>query len=189
MKTATCCLLFAAILPVAAGAAAAPVCPVKPHHLVRVHKAVVHHAVVHHAAGGVGLVVDQARLVSFPEPVKTVYVGNPVIADVNMLDPQHAFLLGKTFGMTNIIALSADGKQVSNQQVTVLNNGAAVTVNRGPEQYNYMCTLSHCETAPRPGDPQTFVQTTEGVATTHESAAMTGAGAATSTTGQTASNQ
>jgi len=85
-----------------------------------------------------------------------------------------------------MIALSADGKQISNQQVTVLNNGAAVTINRGPEQYNYMCTLSHCETAPRPGDPQQYVGNTEGPATTHESTASQGA---VSSGGQTASNQ
>ena len=182
MKPAVRNLLLASVLPLATGAHAAPVCPVKPHHVAHVRKMVVHHAVA-----GVGVTVDQARLVSFPEPVKTVYVGNPWIADISMVDPQHAFILGKTFGVTNMIALTADGKQLSNQQVTVMNNGAAVTVNRGPEQYNYMCTRSHCETAPRPGDPQAFVQTTESAATTHEGAAS--AGAAISTGGQTASNQ
>ena len=49
-----------------------------------------------------------------------------------MIDLQHAFLLGKTFGLTNMIALDTDGKQISNQQVVVYNNGAAVTINRGP---------------------------------------------------------
>ena len=182
MRPAVRNLLLASVLPLATGAAAAPVCPVKPHHVAHVHK-----VVVHHAAGGVGVTVDQARLVSFPQPVKTVYVGNPWIADISMVDPQHAFILGKTFGVTNMIALTADGKQLSNQQVTVMNNGAAVTVNRGAEQYNYMCTRSHCETAPRPGDPQAFVQNTETVATTHEGSAS--AGAAISAGGQTASNQ
>ena len=182
MKSAVRTMLFAAALPLATGAVAAPVCPVKPHRAVHVHK-----AVLHKSAGGVGVVVDQARLVAFPAPVKTVYVGNPWIADISMVDPQHAFLLGKTFGVTNLVALSADGKQVSNQQVTVSNNGAAVTVNRGADQFNYMCTLAHCETSPRPGDPVPYVTQTEAPATTHESAATSGAG--TSTGGQTASNQ
>jgi hypothetical protein len=183
MKTAVRTMLLASALPLATGAAAGPVCPVKPHH----HVAHVQKVVVHHVASGVGVTVDQARLVSFPEPVKTVYVGNPWIADVSMVDSQHAFLLGKTFGVTNMIALSADGKQISNQQVTVMNNGAAVTVNRGADQFNYMCTLSHCETSPRPGDPQAYAQNAEGVATQHETAGSTGAGM--STGGQTASNQ
>jgi hypothetical protein len=183
MKYAISTLMFATALPLATAAATAPVCPVKPHHTVHAHK-----AVVHHTAGGVGVTIDQARLVSFPEPVKTVYVGNPWIADVSMVDAEHAFLLGKTFGVTNLIALSADGKQISNQQVTVLNNGAAVTVNRGPEQFNYMCTAAHCETAPRPGDPQPFVAGVEGPATAHEAQGTAGA-AAPAGSSQTASNQ
>ena len=114
-----------------------------------------------------------------------MFVGNPTVVDISMIDSTHAFLLGKTFGETNMIALAADGNQISNQQVTVLNNGAAVTVNRGAEQYNYMCTHAHCETAPRPGDPQTFVAGTESTATTHSAAANT-AGA--NVTAQAASN-
>src|SRR5882724_6723787 len=100
MNTAVRTMLLAAALPLFTGAAAAPVCPVKPHHAVHVQK-----AAVHHAAGGVGVTVDQARLVSFPAPVKTVYVGNPWIADISMVDSEHAFVLGKTFGVTNLIAL------------------------------------------------------------------------------------
>jgi hypothetical protein len=186
MTPAVRTMLLASTLSLATGASAAPVCPVKPHHAVH-HAVHVQKTVVHRAEGGVGLTVDQARLISFPEPVKTLYVGNPWIADVSMVDPQHAFVLGKTFGITNMIALSADGRQVSNQQVMVTNNGAAVTVNRGADQYNYMCTAAHCETAPRPGDPQTYAQNTESIASSHEGSAQSSAG--TSTGGQTASNQ
>lgn len=143
-----------------------------------------HHVAVHvrkpatHEVAGMAVVVDQARLVSFPQPVKTVFVGNPTVVDVSMVDPQHAFLLGKTFGVTNMIALGADGKQISNQQVTVHNNWAAVTINRGADQFNYMCTAAHCETAPRPGDPQTYAQNTEAVSTLHENTASAGGAAA-----------
>jgi hypothetical protein len=165
--------LLALTLPLLSGAAAAPVCPVHHHHSLHAQKAVAHHT------AGVGVVIDQARVVSFPKPVKTVFVGNPTIVDISMLDSQHAFLLGKTFGVTNMIALGTDGNQISNQQVTVLNNGAAVTVNRGADQFNYMCTHAHCETAPRPGDPTPYVSTTEGPAAQHAGAAAAAAGAAT----------
>jgi hypothetical protein len=163
--------ILAASLPLVVTAAAATtpnaVChPVHRHHVV--HAKV---AVVHYADAGLGVTIDQARLVAFPKPVKTVFVGNPTVVDVSMIDSQHAFLLGKTFGVTNMIALAADGNQISNQQVTVLNNGAAVTINRGADQFNYMCTHAHCETAPRPGDPAPFVSNTEGTATSHASAA------------------
>ena len=167
--------ILAASLPLLVTAAAATtpnaVChPVHRHHVVHVKA-----AIVHHADAGLGVTIDQARLIEFPKPVKTVFVGNPTVVDVSMIDSQHAFLLGKTFGVTNMIALAADGNQISNQQVTVLNNGAAVTINRGADQYNYMCTHVHCETAPRPGDPTGYVSNTESTATSHSGAA-TGAG-------------
>src|SRR5215469_1865601 len=91
-------LLLAAALPLAAASAApAPVC--HPSH-VRTHRV---HRIAVHQDGGIGVVIDQARLVSFSKPVKTVFVGNPTIVDVSMIDTQHAFLLGKTFGVTNMI--------------------------------------------------------------------------------------
>lgn len=174
--------LLATVLPLSAWSAARAetVCrPVHHHHVAQVHKA------VSHVNAGLGVVVDQTRLVSFSKPVKTVFVGNTTIADISMIDPQHAFLLGKTFGVTNMIALAPDGHEISNQQVTVYNNFAAVTVNRGAEQFNYMCTLAHCETSPRPGDPNTYVSNTESAALAHESQGSTaGAG----TPGQQASN-
>lgn len=175
--------LMLAALPLAISAPVqGQVChPVRHHHHRVVH---VHQAVVHHLAG-LGVVVDETKLISFPKPVKTVSLGNSTIADVSMIDSQHAFLLGKTFGVTNMIALAPDGQEVSNQQVTVYNNGAAVTVNRGAEQYNYMCTLAHCESSPRPGDPNTYVQNTESAANSHES---TSTNAGTATQAQQASN-
>ncbi len=156
--------ILTAALPLSAQAADAPLCPVH-HHVVHHH----HRIAAHHVGGsGIAVVVDQARIITFAKPVKTLFVGNPMVADVNMIDPQHAFLLGKTFGVTNMIALQADGTQFSNQQVTVLNNGSAVTVNRGADQFDYTCSLAHCETAPRPGDPKPYVDNTEGAAVAHE---------------------
>ena len=174
-------------LPLIAAPAFAQVChpaPVHHHHAVHARK-------VEHQAMGVGVVIDQARLVSFDAPVKTVFVGNPTIADISMVDPQHALVLGKTFGLTNLVALGKDGKQISNQQVVVSNNGAAVTVNRGGEQFDYMCTHAHCETDPRPGDPNAFVTGTQGAVTQHESMASAAAisSTGTSSASQTPQNQ
>src|SRR6478672_2809030 len=79
-------------------------------------------------AGGVAVPLDEVRTVAFARPVTTVYVGNPSIADINMIDARHAFVLGKRFGTTNIIALDHYGRQVSNTFVNVSgSNGAMVT--------------------------------------------------------------
>ncbi|HEY5336738.1 MAG TPA: pilus assembly protein N-terminal domain-containing protein [Rhizomicrobium sp.] len=132
------------------------------------------HRPVHHASASDGIVVpmDEARVVTFQKPVSTVFIGNPSIADATIIDSRHAYVLGKTFGATNLIGLDADHQTVVNSQITVANRTVgSVTLNRGAETYNYSCTRAHCETGPRPGDPNAYVINTEGAATTHEDAA------------------
>jgi Pilus formation protein N terminal region len=102
-------------------------------------------------AAGLAIAMDEVRTVTFKSAVATVYVGNPSIADINMIDARHAFIIGKGFGNTNIVALDADGKQVSN--TSVANNAeSTLTLNRGTQRVTYSCTSSHCETTPEPGD-------------------------------------
>jgi Flp pilus assembly secretin CpaC len=104
-------------------------------------------------APSISLPLDEVRVVAFSQPVSTVYVGNPVVADVSVIDSRHAFVLGKGFGATNIIALSSDGKQVVNEHVTVFGHtGTTVIVHRGAAQNTYACANSRCEIAPMPGD-------------------------------------
>jgi hypothetical protein len=121
------------------------------------------------AAAGVSVPMDEVRIVAFSEPVSTVFMGNPTIADVNMIDARHAFILGKTFGETNMIALGANGRQIANQHVTVFGRRVGmVTLNRGPAQYNFTCTKAHCETQPVPGDVKTYFDDTHSAISTHE---------------------
>jgi hypothetical protein len=110
-------------------------------------------------------------LVTLARPAKTIVVGNPTFADLSIIDARHAFVLGKTMGVTNLIALDADGRQISNEQVTVVNDREALTFNSGPVQYNYTCSRAHCENLPRPGDPITYVSNAEQAIATHEDAA------------------
>src|SRR5262245_47869714 len=72
---------------------------------------------------------DQARVVTFSTPAKTVFVGNPAIADLTVIDSTHVFLLGKNLGTTNIVALDAAGREFLDQQVVVIDRpGTMVTV-------------------------------------------------------------
>jgi hypothetical protein len=135
-------------------------------------------------AAGVSVPMDEVRMISFPRAVSTVYVGNSVIAEVNMIDSRHGFLLGKTFGETNMIALGADGRQVANDHITVFGRRmGAITLNRGPAQYNYTCTAAHCETQPVPGDQKTYFDDTHTSVQIHEDMGVKAAsnGAATAT--------
>jgi Flp pilus assembly secretin CpaC len=114
-------------------------------------------------AGGLAISMDEVRTVTFVSPVATVYVGNPAIADINMIDARHAFVIGKGFGSTNIIALDGAGKQISNTAVAVLagagNSQSTLTLNRGTQRVTYSCTDSHCEATPEPGDGKDAFET------------------------------
>lgn len=97
--------------------------------------------------------LDQVHVIAFKSPIKTVFVGNPVIADVTVIDPTHVFLLGKNFGITNLIALDSSGHEFFNEQVTVLERpGSTVTLQRGAGKTTLNCNSSRCEAAPTPGD-------------------------------------
>lgn len=127
-------------------------------------------------ADGVAISMDEVRTITFPKPVATVYVGNPTIADINMIDSRHAFVLGKGFGTTNIVALDHEGDQVSNTHVSVLaHQDSTVTLQRGAGRLTYSCTASHCEATPEPGDAKDAYDAVNGEVTTHEAAAKTAA--------------
>src|ERR1700753_2210488 len=105
-------------------------------------------------AAGIALSMDQVRTLTFRTPVATVYVGNPSIADITMIDARHAFVQGKSYGRTNIVALNHDGAQVFNTGVTVTGAQAngIVTLNRGSQRITLTCAGERCEPTPMPGD-------------------------------------
>jgi Flp pilus assembly secretin CpaC len=96
---------------------------------------------------------DEVRVLSFQSPVKTVFVGNPTIADVTVIDSKHVFLLGKSFGTTNLVALDEQGRQTTDEEITVLNRQErVVTLQRGAARATLYCIANRCEAAPTPGD-------------------------------------
>jgi hypothetical protein len=129
-------------------------------------------------AKGVNMAMDEVRTVTFPKPVATVYVGNPAIADVNMIDTRHAFILGKGFGNTNLVALDHDGGQVSDMAISVLvRRGSTVTLQRGGARVTLNCSANYCETTPEPGDVKTVFEDTAAETNTHTALAKTAASA------------
>jgi len=130
-------------------------------------------------AGTLSVPMDEVRMVTFVKPVATVYVGNPMIADVTVIDSRHVFVLGKAYGSTNIIALDTNGREVSNNPLTVFGRTAnIVTLNRGGEQVTYSCAASRCETAPMPGDQKDAYDTAMGQIGAHQDAGQKAATAA-----------
>lgn len=109
-------------------------------------------------AAGITVPIDQAKIVTFAKPVSTVYVGNPSMADVTVIDSKRIFVLGKSFGTTNLIAMDKNGELLSDYSLTVLGHASSstVTLDRGAEQYTFACAAQRCEPAPVPGDNGTF---------------------------------
>jgi Flp pilus assembly secretin CpaC len=131
---------------------------VAPHKIaLNTHRMRAKHVAMRRPGTTISIPMDEVRVVAFSQPVQTVYVGNPLIADITMIDSKHAFLLGKGFGATNIIALNSDGKQVVNDTVSVFGHtGNLVILHRGAAQATYACSGARCEIAPTPGDDKDY---------------------------------
>jgi len=63
---------------------------------------------------------SQGRLLRFDEPVESVFIADPAIADVRVVSSDLVYVYGKSHGLTNLMAVSArpDGSQQQQQQVT-----------------------------------------------------------------------
>ena len=91
--------------------------------------------------GALSVTVDQARIVRLPDRSQTVVVGNPAIADFSIQKNGIVVVTGKSFGVTNIIALDSAGNVLAESTVSVNapTNGIMV-VQRGFDRQSYACT-------------------------------------------------
>jgi pilus assembly protein CpaC len=55
------------------------------------------------------LVAGKSTLIHVDSPIERISVGNPAVADVTLISPQELYLLGKTFGSTNLIVWRKGG--------------------------------------------------------------------------------
>ena len=129
------------------------------------------------AADTITVALDEVQTLTFPRQVGTVNVGNSSIADITMIDDRHAFILGKAYGSTNIIALNKQGEPIFNTHVSVLNGQqeASVTLQRGTQRTTYNCTAHACEAAPQPGDGKDSFETASSQISAHQNAAKAAA--------------
>ena len=98
---------------------------------------------------------DQTSVVKLDRPAKTILVGNPAIADAQMVDDKTVYVLGRTFGQTNIVALDATGAEVLNTRVTVgVSNYATVTIYRGAQGQRTLACSPRCERTLTQGDSE-----------------------------------
>jgi hypothetical protein len=100
---------------------------------------------------------DQAQLLRLPRPVSEVIVGNPSIADVTIAGGNLLVITGKTFGVTNVIAIDTEHNIIQDQKVIVERDQAVVNLRRGPLRETYSCT-PQCQPNLTIGDDPAFFE-------------------------------
>lgn len=88
---------------------------------------------------------DQSQLLRLPRPATEIIIGNPSIADVSLQGGNLLVVTGKTFGITNVIALDADRNVIQDQRVLVeRDERRVVNLHKGSSRQTFSCT-PNCE--------------------------------------------
>ena len=84
---------------------------------------------------------DQSQLLRLPRPAAEIIIGNPTIADVSVQGGNLLVVTGKSFGITNIIALDADRNIIQDQRVLVQRDEVrVVNLQKGSKRESYNCS-------------------------------------------------
>ena len=88
-----------------------------------------------------------------------IIVGNPSIADVAIQSGNILVITGKSFGITNIIALDAERNVIQDQRVSVRRDEAGVVnLHKGIARQTYAC-LPQCNPTITVGDDAAYMST------------------------------
>lgn len=103
--------------------------------------------------------LNKTRVVHLPQAAGAIVVGNPDIADVSVHSSDTLFLVGRGYGVTNILVLNSAGETVMDADIQVSNtlqsNGVRV-YNGAASRKTYSCA-PYCMPAPMLGDDANFV--------------------------------
>jgi hypothetical protein len=95
------------------------------------------------AAAAEDLIVkyDQSQILRMPSKVAEFIIGNPTIADVSIQSSDLLVVTGKSFGITNVIALDGERKVITEARVIVVRDEVrVVNVQKGSKRESYNCT-------------------------------------------------
>lgn len=110
-------------------------------------------------AATISAVMDEGVRINLPAGARDVMIGNPAIADINLVDSRTAVIQGRAYGVTNLMIIDGRGRTLQNNKIVV----SAPEVNRvalyrGPgagagqaNVANYSCG-PRCERTPLPGE-------------------------------------
>jgi Flp pilus assembly secretin CpaC len=96
------------------------------------------------AAETLSVRMNQNAALRLSGPARSVVVGNPAIADVTMLDARSLVVVGKAYGVTNLMVMDAAGRTILDRQVVVTAPDSAMTYFKGGRPQTYACA-DRCE--------------------------------------------
>lgn len=118
-------------------------------------------ATVISAAAAEDLIVkyDQSQLWRLERPIAEIIIGNPTIADVTIQSGDLVVVTGKSFGITNIIALDANREVVAERRVLVQRDEQkVVNLHKGGKRESYNCS-PQCNPMTTIGDDPEYFET------------------------------
>lgn len=103
---------------------------------------------------------DQSQIVRLSRPAAEIIIGNPSIAEVTIQTGNILVVTGKSFGITNIIALDAERNVIEDQRISVRRDEVGVVnLHKGSARMTYAC-LPQCNPTITVGDDSTFMNQT-----------------------------
>lgn len=105
--------------------------------------------------------IDQAQIMTLPDRVATIVIGNPLIADATLQNGGALVVTGKGFGETNLLALDRGGHVLLDKTIQVSGPGTKdlVVVYKGVERESYSCAPT-CQRRITLGDSPAFFNAT-----------------------------
>ena len=104
---------------------------------------------------------DQSQLLPLSRPAAEIIIGNPAIADVSVQSANLLVITGKSFGITNIIALDAKRQVIFERRILVKRDDVrVVNLQRGDKgRQTFNCT-PQCNPTVTVGDDKDYFDAT-----------------------------
>ena len=119
--------------------------------------------IVDPSVDGLRISVDFAAILHVEGGMSVIAVGNPAIADANLVNHRTVLVTGHMAGTTNVIALDDKGRILADVMVRVsAQKPGMVSVRRGTQVEVHSCISGLCEVAPSAATPVTVAPLTAG---------------------------
>ena len=93
--------------------------------------------------GALNVEIDRSARVQLRGAAASVIVGNPQIADVSMVDANTLFIVGKGYGVTEVVAVDGVGRTLFQREIVVSGGSTgSVRVWRGAQSTEMTCGAS-----------------------------------------------